>query len=195
MNSTELKTLRQSLFLSVAEAAALHQVRERVYRYWESGEWAIPNDVAARMTRLDDAADTIADNIASANKYRHDKSRTLVLFRYASDEDLQAMTVRTIFNDYMHDIPAAVYAAGIDRARQDIKRDGDSVRIVTMDRAAYSAWLAQCGDPDTIESRARWCATVIDPPTRAGKAARPTGDDETAQASGEPTTETKPHGR
>lgn len=185
MNGTELKTLRQSLFLSVAECAKLHQVQERVYRYWESGEWVIPDDVEARMRALDDAADTIADDIASAAKHRPDKSRPLVLFRYANDDDLQAMTVRTIFNEYLHGLPATVYAAGIDRARQDIKREGGTMRIVTMDRAAYQAWLRQCGDTDTIESRASWCATVIDPSPRAKKIKQASSEQKSRQASGE----------
>lgn len=183
MNGTELKTLRQSLFMSVAEAAKLHQVQERVYRYWEAGEWTVPDDVAARMVELDDAADTIADNIASHAKHRTDNSLPLVLFRFACDEDLWAMTVRTIFNEYLHGIPASVYSAGIDRARQDIKRDGGgTARIVTMDRAAYHDWLAEAEWHDCTENRARWAATVMDSPTRAKKKAMASGEAHGAQS-------------
>lgn len=173
MNGTELKTLRQSLFLGVAEAAALHGVGERVYRYWEAGEWAIPDDVAARMEKLDDDADTVADNIADRYKHRTQaRLRPPVLFRFACDADLWAMTTRTIFNEYLHGMPAAVYAAGIDRARQDIRRaSGEAVRIVTMDRDAYQAWLVERDETDCAGNRAAWAATVTDPPTRARKKA------------------------
>jgi hypothetical protein len=176
MNATELKTLRQSLFISVAEAAALHQVNERVYRYWESGEWAVPDDVAAKLAKLDDDADSIADAIAEACEHRADKTRPVVLFRFACDEDLWAMTTRTTFNEYLHGIPAAVYAAGIDRARQDIKRAGEVARVVTMDRAAYQDWLADHGATDSGRNRQDWAATVTEPPTRAKKRAQASGE-------------------
>lgn len=185
MNGTELKTLRQSLFMSTAEAARLHGVNERVYRYWESGAWAVPEDVRQRLEKLDEAADTIADNIADAITNRLEaRLPPPALFVFACDEDLWTMTRKTIFNDYLHGIPASVYAAGIDRARQDIKRSGERVRIVTMDRDAYQAWLDAQGETDSGYNRSAWAATVTDPPTRAKKLAQAASPD-SGQASGE----------
>lgn len=196
MNHTELKTLRQSLFLSVAEAAALHGVGERVYRYWESGDWAVPDDVAARMARLDDAADTVASH-ENARLIGDPSDAPAVLIRFASDADLWAMLpADTIFTDWRHAMPYTVHAAGIDRARQDMKGQRP-VRVVTMDRAAYAEWLGQQPGPcaDGAASRDAWALTVLDPPTRAKRIAQASGEQKSTQASGEQITEGENHGR
>lgn len=180
MNNTELKTLRQSLFLSVAEAAALHHVRERVYRYWESGDWAVPDDVEALMRRLDDDANAVVSNAVAACETAATQGRPAVLIRFASDEDLQAMTARTIWTENLLEMPASAYAAGIDRARQDLKYTAAAPRLVTMDRAAYQAWLDQHGDVDSGKNRQDWARTVTDPPTRAQKATQASGEEKSS---------------
>lgn len=182
MNGTELKTLRQSLFLSVAECAALHQVQERVYRYWEKGEWAIPDDVAARMLNLDEYADSIAQaetGLARRLRMFHDGPPCAVLVRFASDADLWAMESSAAR------VPAAVHAAGIDRTRRALTAEGYAVRVVTLDRAAYTEYRAGPGFTDTPENRTRWARTMTDPPTRAKKSAHPSGEENLTQASGE----------
>ena len=171
MNGTELKTVRQSLFLSVAEAANINGVRERVYRYWEAGEWVVPDDVAARMDDLDRGADAVAAGCVDAGLRWDRAGPPLVLFRFACDEDLWAMFVRTERNRYLHGMPANVYAAGLDRARRDLRQCGRVPRIVTMDRQAYGAWLDDRGDDDNARNRSDWAATVTDPPTRAKRMA------------------------
>jgi len=181
MNGTELKTVRQSLFLSVAEAANINGVRERVYRYWEAGEWVVPDDVAERMDYLDRGADGVAGRVVMAHidgKYR--AANPLVLFRFACDEDFWAMTTRTEKNRYLHDLPANAYAAGLDRARRDLRQCGGVVRIVTMDRQDYQAWLDARGEDDSARNRSDWAATVTDPPTRAKKIAMASGEENQA---------------
>lgn len=174
MNGTELKTLRQSLFLSVAECAKLHQVQERVYRYWEAGEWAVPDDVAARMQQLDKDASLIGTITAGVCKI-HKPNTVIILFRYSSDDDLLEME-GPIFGDVKSVTPAAVHAAGIDRARQALQRDRRAVRIVTMDRAAYQEWLDARGARDSGANRETWAATMIDPPPRAKKIKQASGE-------------------
>ena len=46
MNHLELKAKRQSLGLTVAEAAELCSVTKRSFNYWEQGERSIPDDVS-----------------------------------------------------------------------------------------------------------------------------------------------------
>lgn len=176
MNATELKTLRQSLFLSVAESAALHQVQERVYRYWEAGEWAVPDDVAARMHSLDEYADSIVQGetgLARRLRMFQVGPPCAVLVRFASDADLWAMESSAAR------VPAAVHAAGIDRTRRAMAADGYAVRVVTLDRAAYTEYRAGPGFTDTPENRTRWARTMTDPPTRAKKSAQASGEEKT----------------
>lgn len=45
MNNLELKAMRQSLGLTVTEAAELTQVSKRAFQYWESGKRLVPDDV------------------------------------------------------------------------------------------------------------------------------------------------------
>lgn len=45
MNNLELKAQRQSLGLTVADAAELCNVTKRSFQYWEAGTWAVPKDV------------------------------------------------------------------------------------------------------------------------------------------------------
>lgn len=182
MNGTELKTLRQSLFMSVAEAAALHQVGERVYRYWESGEWAVPDDVAARMMKLDADATYMAELAYDQHSIDRmdDHARPVLLIRFASDADVRALApigVRYI-DDPTATLPATVHAAGIDRARQMLRSGGFVVRVVTMDRAAYAEWLGKQDGPcaDGSVTRQLWAETVIDPPTRAKKIRQASGE-------------------
>lgn len=192
MNNTELKTLRQSLFLSVAEAAALHQVQERVYRYWEAGDWAVPDDVAARVLKMDDDASYMAGLLYDAHSMDrlNDRTRPVLLMRYASDADVRALAPlgARYVDDPTAKLPVQVHAAGIDRARQMLRENGFAVRVVTMDRAAYQAWLDDHDYVDSTLGREAWAATVTDPPTRA---------DKLTQASGEqnPTSERNRHGR
>lgn len=169
MNGTELKTLRQSLWLSLAEAAHINDVRERVYRYWESGDWIVPDDVAERMERLDDTLAGMAGDALRAYRGEPDK----VLIRYPDDDSLAQFEPR-----YSH-IPAACHAAGLDRIRQRL-RGTCRVRVVTMATEDCTAWLRANGLPQTAENLARWAATVTDPPSRAKKAAQASGEEKPA---------------
>lgn len=45
MNNLELKAVRQSLGLTVAEAAEMTNVTKRAFQYWEAGKRAVPDDV------------------------------------------------------------------------------------------------------------------------------------------------------
>lgn len=169
MNGTELKTLRQSLWLSLAEAAQLNGVRERVYRYWESGDWVVPDDVAARMSALDDALASMAGDALRAYRGEMDK----VLIRYPDDDSLARFEPR-----FSH-LPAACHAAGVDRIRQQL-RGACRVRVVMMAAEDCAAWLAANELAQTPANLARWAATVTDPPVRAKKAAQASGEQKPA---------------
>jgi DNA-binding XRE family transcriptional regulator len=56
MTSAELKTLRESLGLSVSWLAAQVGVNERTVNYWESGKTSVPAKVAGLVLGLENAA-------------------------------------------------------------------------------------------------------------------------------------------
>lgn len=174
MNATELKTFRQSLWITREAAARLFNVQDRVYRYWESGDWPIPADVEAKLRALDAALNEIADHawdVYADLEFRHGKPDQVVLIRYDSDEDLWR------FHPQLTHLTHLLHAVAVDRARQALESEGAAVRLVTMDRQAYEDWRTAQNLQDSADTRAAWAATVTDPPTRAKKTGKPSGED------------------
>lgn len=173
MNATELKTFRQSLWLTRETAARMFNVQDRVYRYWESGDWPIPADVEAVLRNIDrtlaDMVDHAGDTYADLLQ-RHGAPSNIVLIRYDSDDDLWR------YHPQMTQLTHTLHAAGVDRARQRLERVA-RVRIVTMDRQAYEDWRAALRLRDGSDTCAAWAATVTDPPTRAKKTGKASGED------------------
>lgn len=174
MNATELKTFRQSLWLSREAAARMLNVQDRVYRYWESGDWQIPSDVEAKLRGIDAALNEIADHawdVYTDIEFRHGKPDHVVLIRYDSDEDLWR------YQPQVTHLTHLLHAVGVDRFRQMLDSQAATVRIVTMDRQAYEDWRAAQNLQDGEATRAAWAATVTDPPTRAKKTSMASGED------------------
>ena len=169
MNGAELNTLRRSLWLSRADAATIFGVNERTLRYWESGDWAVPDDVRDLVRKLDATLNAMAD--AAWDHYgnlahlagRDWRQVEAVLLRYTSAADLAA--VHPEFSGPLADC----HAAGIDRTRQLLEAEGARVRIVGFRPDAYAAWIAEHGMADDSASRAAWAASVEDAPPRAKK--------------------------
>lgn len=166
MNATELKTFRQSLWLTREAAARMFNVQDRVYRYWESGDWPIPADVEATLRSIDRVLTGMVDQACTACSdllQCHGAPSSIVLIRYDSDEDLWR------YHPQIPQITHTLHAAGVDRARQALEREGADVRIVTMIRQAYEDWRAAHRLQENLHTRTAWAATVTDPPTRAKK--------------------------
>ena len=171
MNGTELNTLRRSLWLSRADAATLFGVNERTLRYWESGDWAVPDDVRDLVRKLDAALNAMAD--AAWDHYgnlahlagRDWRAVEAVLLRYADAADLAA-----VYPEFAGAL-ADCHAAGIDRARILLEGEGARVRIVAFKPDAYAAWIADRGMTDDSASRSAWASSVEDAPTRAKRTA------------------------
>lgn len=177
MNATELKTYRQSLWITREEAARMFNVQDRVYRRWESGEWSVPNDVAEKLRALDRTLTdmvTQACVIYAAVLQRYVVASDLVLIRYNSDEDLWRSQPQ------MTHLTHTLHAVAVDRTRQVLESQGGTVRIVAMDRQAYEDWRDAQNLQDGEDTRAAWAATVTDPPTRAKKMGMASGEDSLA---------------
>lgn len=174
MNATELKTYRQSLWITREEAARMFNVQDRVYRRWESGEWSVPADVADKLRDIDRTLTSMVDQACATYAdllLRHATPANLVLIRYNNDEDLWR------YHPQMTRLSHTLAAVAVDRGRQRLEREGATVRIVTMDRQAYEDWCVAQNLPDSEDTRAAWAATVTDPPTRAKKLGMASGED------------------
>lgn len=174
MNATELKTFRQSLWLTREAAARMFNVQDRVYRYWESGDWPIPADVDATLRDIDRTLTSMVDQACATYVellLRHAAPANVVLIRYNSDEDMWR------YHPQMTRLSHTLAAVAVDRGRQRLEREGATVRIVTMDRQAYEDWRAAQNLQDSEATRAVWAATVTDPPTRAKKTKKASGEE------------------
>ena len=94
MTPAELKTMRESLCLTVEWLAAQADVRGRTIRHWESGRNRVPDDVAQMVTGIESQSRAM---VAAALRQVDDARAQLPaggklggvdLRRYASDEEL-----------------------------------------------------------------------------------------------------------
>ena len=90
MTPAELKTLRERLALSDADAARLAGVQPRSYRYWESGGRSVPEDVAEKLKQLNAVvqhAVNQAVETADMLSVKHGMPEAIDLVRYSTPED------------------------------------------------------------------------------------------------------------
>lgn len=92
MTGAELKTLRESLGLTVQWVADQSKVRLRTAQYWEAGRNKVPADVAALIARTEARTRTmVANALAQIDEVTQAQVGTLEavdLRRYASDAEL-----------------------------------------------------------------------------------------------------------
>ena len=148
MKSFELEALRRLLFFSPPEAATMvSDTSEQAWRRWESGARKVPDDVAQRMTDLIEwrqaAIDATVKQISSAPK-----EASIALIWYESLDDWATLPGRepALWRP-QQSVCAAVFAEFPGR-----------LRLVQFDPPAYSAWLAERQDSETM--RGQWAAAV-----------------------------------
>jgi hypothetical protein len=129
MTAAELKTLRESLGLSMQWSATnIGLVKNvRSWQKWELGERSVPGDVGERIKMLDERAAIAARQALAEAKLKRAEDGSperVVLMRYATDEALWER-----FPD-MRPLPVAYHAAILARARQMLIDHGFSVEIV-----------------------------------------------------------------
>lgn len=161
MNGAEFKTLREACGLTVPDMAKLaisprtgEAVGERTVRYWESGSVPVPGDVAEMLEQLDTMLSHAADQALEtwrAAVQTHGQGPDLVyLVRYRENEDLWR------YRPDMKGLPATCHAALINRARLALASVACHTKIIWMEPAEYSKWLA--GRKDSEALRAAWAA-------------------------------------
>jgi hypothetical protein len=162
MNSTTLQALRRLLFFSLSEAALLvaagavraKGVSERVWQQWEDGEESIPADVAEHMNRLAKwrrmAIEAAVDQIAAARaSLPADAELDISLIWYESMDDWLTLAGR---DPVLFRPQQSVVAELMERH--------DSIRLVRFDPPAYSAWLGNQTDDESM--RSQWAASIDD---------------------------------
>lgn len=86
MNGAELKTLREALVLPIAWCSGFFKVAERSWRFWESGNGNIPEEIIQTLNglavKMESTAIKAADMIISTSV------KEFTLYRYKTDNDL-----------------------------------------------------------------------------------------------------------
>ena len=126
MTSAELKTLRESLGLSVAWVAASAGVQRRTVEYWEAGRMAVPADVEKTIRAIDWQLTHSAQHalkIAQEQRAIRGAPHTVNLRRSRTDAAL--WDARTD----MHGFPVTTHAALLVRSRRLLEDDGFTVVI------------------------------------------------------------------
>lgn len=145
MTGAELKTLRESLGLTVAWVAEQAQVKHRTVTYWESGRFPVPSDVAAMLTAIESQLHNRMDALD-----RHLMVAHRNLIRYRTDSDLWD------FEPDLRPLPATSHAAMLGWLRHKRFAQGWPVGIVWMNPGEYREWLGHSQDDPT--KRFAWAA-------------------------------------
>lgn len=152
MTPATIQALRRLLFFSVEEAATLiGGVSQRSWQFWERGDRTIPEDVIEHIRSLcawRAQALTTAENQIAALQARHGPAASVALIWYQSLDDWTTLPGRepALWRP-QQSVCAAVLAEFPDR-----------LRLVRFDPPAYSAWLAERQDSETM--RGQWAAAV-----------------------------------
>lgn len=158
MTAAELRTLREACGLSLPQLAAMADVQERTARYWESGQSAVPADVADIVLKLDAHLNLCAHQAVAAvadfaRAHPGQQLADIVLLRYRGDADLHR------YRADMQGLPATTHAAIVYRTRAALEGEGIASRIVYMVPEAYQAWLGKRADTEAV--RAAWAGLQV----------------------------------
>lgn len=151
MTAAELKTLRESLGLTLKWVADQAGVKLRTAQYWEQGENQVPADVAEMLKNVNNQlwamVEQTSETIKEAIK-EHGSPAQIDLVRYRTDADLWR------FQPEFSPLPATCHGMLLSRIMREI--DFLPVRIIYMQPENYEAWLN--GRKDSSELRARWAS-------------------------------------
>lgn len=154
MNAAEMKTLRESLGLTVKWLADQAQVKERTVQYWEAGRNAVPEDVAGMLKSIDAQIWNIVGHTVLQIKKLADSEAELPerldLIRYRTDEDLWH------YQPEFKPLPATCHGMLLSRLIRKLDPLSIPVHIVYMQPEKYNTWLN--GRHDSSELRSQWAS-------------------------------------
>lgn len=150
MNAQTLQALRRLLFFSRQEAALLvatsaerpRGVSDRAWRQWESGDFAVPADVAQRIVSLADWRQAVIDAAVKQISTAPNNS-AIALIWYNSLDDWSTIPGRepTLWRP-QQSVCASLLAEFPDR-----------LNLVLFDGPGYSSWLDSRPDNETMRSQ------------------------------------------
>ncbi|MDR2837770.1 MAG: DUF1870 family protein [Azonexus sp.] len=154
MNGATLKTIRESLGLSVSWLAAAANVEERTVRYWEARLDGVPDDVRLVIEQLERlAAETAERGLAVIREQitaNRSSAKPVLLLRYGNDDDLGR------YQPDMAGLPATFHASILAKIRGALKKDDVEVVIRWFDASAYEAWRRTTHQTDSAALRAQF---------------------------------------
>lgn len=113
LSAAEFRTVRESLNLSITEAAAQCGVSIRTVRYWEAGRQHVPRHAAQKLIEIEQAAERAAEQIVQrAGK---------------AGEEVTLLRHQHPPSDWSY--PLSAHHAALDRARRAFLSRGCSVSI------------------------------------------------------------------
>ena len=155
MHAAELKTLRESVGLSINELARMAGAQDHSVRNWESGKTGAPENVSSLLTALDRMLSISVDAALSFARDRINtdgKPTDIVLLRYKTDADLWQ------YQPDFEGLPVSVHTAMLKRARAALADLHVRTSIVEMDTGLYKQWLN--GRADNTELRTEWAGVA-----------------------------------
>ncbi len=154
MTGAELNTLRKSLGLPVSWVAERSGVRQRSVNYWESGRFAVPDDVAELLVQTENRLRERFEMYFAAIS-RATYADPVVLFRYRSDEDLW------LFEPDFAPLPNSTHAMLISWLWLPQEQDGiKTAGVVWMEPEEYHLWLRDGNLKDSFCTRSMWAVGV-----------------------------------
>lgn len=127
MTGAELKTAREALNLSVSwccnnfKNKDNNQISERTWRFWESGEGNIPEEIEIELTQLAYLMNkAIAQGVEQAiTLTKKHNINEVVLYRYKTDSDLWENNNDKTFKDLK--LPASYHAIILHFIKSDLE--------------------------------------------------------------------------
>lgn len=146
MKYFELEATRRLLFFSPPEAASMvSETSEQAWRRWESGARKVPDDVVKRMMDLIEWRQAaIAATVKQASAAPMEASISLIWYESLNDWATLPGREPALWRP-QQSVCAALLAEFPGR-----------LRLVSFDGPAYSAWLGQREDSETM--RGAWAA-------------------------------------
>lgn len=123
MNGATLRTYRELLGYELNRYAEKLGVNRRTVTRWETGEWPLPDDVAAQVRSDLRELNQVIDDLGSTIPEGADEA---TLVRYGRDDDLTKVTTATGSHE--------IYNAGVGLTAFDLEAEGCKVTLEWLNR-------------------------------------------------------------
>ena len=159
MTPAELKTILESLGLTLEWLARQSGVTLKTAQYWESGEKSVPDNVIKMLEKInqnfEESVQGTISMVAHISRARNQKPEWIDQVRYRNDMDLWR------HRPDMAPLPAKAHAAKLSRLQRDLHKMGIVLRIVYFDPVDYDVWLKDEDEEDSEAMRSAWATLQL----------------------------------